>query len=109
MTIAGLTFTVNQAGSACSFSLNPTSASLAAAGGRQHGSSHRDFGLRLDCREQLELDHRNVRELGNGQRNGQLFGLGKFSSLRAIRLYLDRRQHVYSGASGRGRYRRVQS
>jgi hypothetical protein len=33
MTIAGLTFTVNQAGSACSYSLNPTGASLTAASG----------------------------------------------------------------------------
>ncbi len=59
-------------GGTCTFSINPTSASYAAAGGIGHRHRHGGRGLRLDGGEQRLVHHRHRRRERQRQRHGLL-------------------------------------
>jgi len=56
MTVAGQTFTVNQAGVPCIFSINPTTASVSSGGTGGSLSSHAGW-VYLDRGQQRDVDH----------------------------------------------------
>ena len=58
LTVAGQTFTVNQQGAACAYSINPTSQSVPAAGGAGTAIAVTDdVWVLMDRRKQRSLDH----------------------------------------------------
>ena len=96
MTIAGQTFTVNQAAGGCTFKLSPKD-------GETQG--HRRFGdregeaqpqrLRVDRRQQRFVYHHHGRRQWHGQGNGHLHGSGQRDHHRSHRLDHRRRPNVH--------------
>ena len=61
LTVAGQTYTVNQAAATCSYTLSKTTASVAAAGSASTVGVDGDHRVHLDCVEQCGLDHAHRR------------------------------------------------
>ena len=96
MTIAGETFTVNQAAGGCTYKLSPKAGKLKATGRhRDHQGDPEPQRLRLDRRQQRRLHHHHGRRQWHGQRNGHVLGSGQRDHQRSHRHDHRRRRDVH--------------